>query len=357
MHIIPGQNHYYYNDINKTSFHGANYENIEYYNKTFNIILPKKDRIDYNSYKEPGEYSEIDFNIIGKFNLVEDLIGLESNSNNLTDSSSQNGISNFNLNTTNTTIGNRICTDDTVNRMVLSYISYEHSAAVNLDPTIHLARNSVSRQIMKDTWSFSFYNNLTKEEKFDLLLDFSATFNSTHYCIFNVFNNEPLNLENIFNYYLSEFSATTHYTIIFNCFIFMQLFNQLCCNDYTDNPNCWFFIESVTNSAFILIWLGEVFAQILIVQLTGKFFKVVDGGLSGKHWIITIGIGLIVFVVDIILKLGFLNNCITCKFKSRKKKIYSDDTSSFNFVPKRKVKDQKNALVVRTFSRAHSIQI
>ena len=98
------------------------------------------------------------------------------------------------------------------------------------------------------------------------------------------------------NYY-----ATTHYTILFNTFVFCQLFNELCCRVIDDG---WNFLTRInTNIMFLLIWAIEVFAQVIIVLFTGPVFNVSFGGLSGEHWVICLGFAFLTFPVNFILKL------------------------------------------------------
>lgn len=69
--------------------------------------------------------------------------------------------------------------------------------------------------------------------------------------------------------------ATTHYTLIFNTFVMMQLFNEICCRIIDDNYNIFFRIN--TNGMFFIVIMIELGLQIIIVQLTGVVFKVNKG--------------------------------------------------------------------------------
>jgi len=81
--------------------------------------------------------------------------------------------------------------------------------------------------------------------------------------------------KSVYNLLNKEMFSTTHFTVIFNTFVLMQLCNEICCRIIDDNINFCFRIS--TNSLFFLILLIEYGFQILIVQVTGVVFKVNKG--------------------------------------------------------------------------------
>jgi len=107
-------------------------------------------------------------------------------------------------------------------------------------------------------------------------------------------------LADAYNYVLNQQFSTTHYTVIFNTFVFMQLMNQICCRIIDDDYNIFFRIS--TNYMFFVIFLIEAASQVIIVMVTGPVFKVVYKGLGGYHWGICIGFSVITFVINILLK-------------------------------------------------------
>jgi magnesium-transporting ATPase (P-type) len=108
-------------------------------------------------------------------------------------------------------------------------------------------------------------------------------------------------MQDAYSYVGTQMYATTHYSIIFNMFVVMQLFNQICCRIIDDNYNIFFRIT--TNWMFFFILIIEAALQVIIVEVTGPVFKIVAGGLGGVHWGICIGFAAITFLVNIILKL------------------------------------------------------
>ncbi len=96
--------------------------------------------------------------------------------------------------------------------------------------------------------------------------------------------------------------STTHFTIIFNTFVFMQLFNEINCRILDDRFNIFYRIT--TNPWFISIWLIEVIMQVIIVQFGGSVFHVNKDGLTIEQWGICLSIAFITtYTVNTILKL------------------------------------------------------
>lgn len=69
-------------------------------------------------------------------------------------------------------------------------------------------------------------------------------------------------------------NATTHYSIIFNVFVLMQLFNELNCRILDDGFNI--FARIGKNKMFLCIWIIELIFQVLVIEFTGPVFNIVD---------------------------------------------------------------------------------
>jgi len=88
---------------------------------------------------------------------------------------------------------------------------------------------------------------------------------------------------------------TVHYTLVFNVFVFMQLFNWVNCRKLYHEPNAFAGIH--TNSTFIIIWIICLVVQILLVEGvslaggsgTNKALK--TQSLNGGMWGICLGCG------------------------------------------------------------------
>jgi magnesium-transporting ATPase (P-type) len=84
-----------------------------------------------------------------------------------------------------------------------------------------------------------------------------------------------LNEKDAYKYIITKENATTHYTIIFNIFVLLQLFNEVSCRVLDDSFNI--FSKIMTNKLFLVIWLLEFIGQFCIVQFSGRVFKVTNG--------------------------------------------------------------------------------
>ncbi|KAG0278399.1 hypothetical protein BGZ95_004093 [Linnemannia exigua] len=88
-------------------------------------------------------------------------------------------------------------------------------------------------------------------------------------------------------------------TMIFNVFVFLQIFNELNCRRIDDTLNV--FRNILNNRVFIIVQFVVLAGQIAIVQWGGQAFKTVP--LSGKQWILTILIGSLSLPVGLFLRL------------------------------------------------------
>jgi len=80
-----------------------------------------------------------------------------------------------------------------------------------------------------------------------------------------------------------------HYTLIFNSFVWMQLFNEINCRKL--KGECNVFKGVFNNPIFCSILLVTSILQVLIVQFGGKALHVADGGLSGELWALSLILG------------------------------------------------------------------
>ena len=80
----------------------------------------------------------------------------------------------------------------------------------------------------------------------------------------------------------------THYTVIFNVFVFCQIFNEFNARSIGDNWKASF-QGLATNPMFLLVIFISIVVQIIFVQFFGNYTK--TAGLSIPHWGISIAIG------------------------------------------------------------------
>ncbi|KZV94727.1 calcium-translocating P-type ATPase [Exidia glandulosa HHB12029] len=88
-------------------------------------------------------------------------------------------------------------------------------------------------------------------------------------------------------------------TLVFNTFVFTQIFNSINCRRLDRNLNV--FKGILLNWYFMIITLIEVGIQILIVFIGGPAFQVVE--ITGRDWAISIIVGLGAMVVGAIMRL------------------------------------------------------
>jgi len=94
-----------------------------------------------------------------------------------------------------------------------------------------------------------------------------------------------------------------HMTLVFNTFVWLQLFNELNARKIHDEINI--FSGITKNRVFLYVCVLQVVMQILIVQFTGKWFKCEP--LNVSEWFICIAIG------AMSLPVGLLLRCISVK--------------------------------------------
>jgi Ca2+ transporting ATPase len=121
-----------------------------------------------------------------------------------------------------------------------------------------------------------------------------------------------------------------HYTIVFNVFVFMQIFNMINSRKINDEINV--FKGIFHNKMFLIIFGVITIVQFVIVQFTQDVFQVARDGLAWHQWLLCIGFGLLVFPVDLFAKF------IPEKFfpeLGKKKRDPLKDSGSLNFRRKR----------------------
>jgi len=100
--------------------------------------------------------------------------------------------------------------------------------------------------------------------------------------------------------YTTEKEASELSTMVFNTFVFCQIFNSVNCRSLTQDKNIFRGLSK--NWYFIVITLLEVAIQILIVFFGGAAFQVTS--MNGRDWGMSIALGFVS------IPLGFLIRCI-----------------------------------------------
>jgi len=89
-----------------------------------------------------------------------------------------------------------------------------------------------------------------------------------------------------------------HYTIIFNAFIFSQVFNEYTARNIFDDWNP--FKGVIGNHVFLGVSLFTVGAQVLLVEVGGPFLQTYP--LSINQWLVTIALGAIGLIVGVFMR-------------------------------------------------------
>jgi len=84
--------------------------------------------------------------------------------------------------------------------------------------------------------------------------------------------------------------ATQHYSILFNTFVMMTLFNQIAARKLNNEFNL--FAGITENKMFVVIMLIEFVCQACFVQFLGNFAECYDEGLTWRQWIWCVGLGM-----------------------------------------------------------------
>jgi len=98
---------------------------------------------------------------------------------------------------------------------------------------------------------------------------------------------------------LDEKDPTQHMTIVFNTFVWMQLFNELNSRKIHDEFNI--FSGITKNSTYGYVCIFQVVMQVIIVQWTGRVFGC--KGLDITQWLVCIGLGALSLPMGLLLRL------------------------------------------------------
>jgi len=90
----------------------------------------------------------------------------------------------------------------------------------------------------------------------------------------------------------------THGSIIFNAFIWCQIFNEYTARSIGDDPNCLKDIHK--NYIFFMVTIITIGCQIFLIELGGEFVK--TSHLTMYQWLVTIGLGAIGLPVGVLMR-------------------------------------------------------
>lgn len=104
-----------------------------------------------------------------------------------------------------------------------------------------------------------------------------------------------LNVDNVTKYNdLNKLKEpSVHFSIIFNAFVMMTLFNEIYCRKLQNERNCFQGIRK--NLLFCLIWIMCMSGQILIVNFGSIVFNVTMIDFDHWVWCLLIGFGVLIW--------------------------------------------------------------
>ncbi|TMW63595.1 hypothetical protein Poli38472_002536 [Pythium oligandrum] len=97
---------------------------------------------------------------------------------------------------------------------------------------------------------------------------------------------------------------TVHMTIVFNTFVWLQLFNELNARKIHDEINI--FTGLMKNQVYLYVCVFQVFMQVVLVQWTGRVFNCAP--LDAGQWFACIGFGALSLPMGLILRMISVKN-------------------------------------------------
>lgn len=96
---------------------------------------------------------------------------------------------------------------------------------------------------------------------------------------------------------------SVHYTLIFNSFVWMQLFNELNARNLSGETNVFKGLQK--NPIFCTILVVTSCLQCIMVEFGGKAMHVHENGLETKYWILSLGFGFFSLIWQQLINLLF----------------------------------------------------
>lgn len=99
---------------------------------------------------------------------------------------------------------------------------------------------------------------------------------------------------------LKVYGPSRHMTVIFNLFVFLQIYNFVNSRKIEDEINI--FEDIQRSNWFLMIVALIIFLQFTIVTLGHRAMSCSIGGLDGTQWLICLSVGALGLIVSIIVK-------------------------------------------------------
>lgn len=143
---------------------------------------------------------------------------------------------------------------------------------------------------------------------------------------------------------------TQHFTLIFNVFVIMTMFNEINARKIHGEVNVFHGI--FTNPIFYVIWIGTSLAQIVIVTYGGFVFQTKALSVSQWLWCLFFGVGTMIWaqITRVFFMYGKRN--FKCKFQIKRKKSIEEEEAEMDEITDEQ--SEGKILWLRSFKRVQT---
>ena len=113
-----------------------------------------------------------------------------------------------------------------------------------------------------------------------------------------------------------------HSTLIFNTFVWMQLFNEI--NSRCLNGEVVVMRGIEKNPLFCSIWVLTAVLQFVMVEYGGIAMHTAEGGLDGEYWGVSMAFGAGSLIVQQVINLAYKYSCVSYGVWRERKRVLND---------------------------------
>jgi Ca2+ transporting ATPase len=143
---------------------------------------------------------------------------------------------------------------------------------------------------------------------------------------------------------------TQHFTIIFNVFVIMTMFNEINARKIHGEVNV--FQGIFTNPIFYVIWIGTSIAQIIIVTFGGFVFQTKALSVAQWMWCLFFGVGTMIWAQFTRLVYMYGKKNFKCKFQIKRKKSVEQEEAEMDEITDEQ--SEGRILWLRSFKRVQT---
>lgn len=143
---------------------------------------------------------------------------------------------------------------------------------------------------------------------------------------------------------------TEHFTIIFNTFVLMTMFNEINARKIHGEVNV--FKGIFTNPIFNVIWVGTCLAQVLIVTFGGYVFQTKALSITQWLWCLFFGVGTLIWAQLIRVVYKYLHK--NWKIKIARKRAEEEEEEEPEMLEMNELRENNRILWLRSFKRVQT---